>query len=433
VFATLLPLCVFVVPMQAYQSMRLELRGGIVEQLLLSRLRPRGILLGKLQAALVQFVLFVAVLAPTMATSYLLRGVDLPTIAISLGFAALLCVVATMFAISSAAQSLLPALQGVANLGIAFGLGMAAFGLVIFVASGEYAGAVGALLRSGEFPAVASAMVLGAGFGALIAGLAAQSFLLHAFENRSTGFRLTLFALPVVAIGWAFAFLPAGSVHEVCLVLAVMLLFVGILFGVFMVTEQRELSQRVRAHVPKSAWRALLVAPLLPGRDRGTLCFVLFLLLLGVPAAVLAAMLPGGFGRTAVGASFALMAAMAAAYALAYFSIARFVRSKLPPTIAGNNVARVLLPVILLAFIMVPILLDVFGRGSVRWHWLHVMNPFWTIERFAWRSWRSGDTEVTGIVVAALVALLVLQLPACWRGIAEVRAAAAARRASDRA
>jgi hypothetical protein len=29
--------------------------------------------------------------------------------------------------------------------------------------------------------------------------------------------------------------------------------------------------------------------------------------------------------------------------------------------------------------------------------------------------------------------LLVLQLPACWRGIAEVRAAAAARRASDRA
>src|SRR5262245_45204406 len=36
-FATLIPLLVFVVPMQAYQSMRLELRSGIVEQLLLSR------------------------------------------------------------------------------------------------------------------------------------------------------------------------------------------------------------------------------------------------------------------------------------------------------------------------------------------------------------------------------------------------------------
>ena len=46
--ATLAPLLLFVVPMQAYNSMRTELKSGIVEQLLMSRLGPGRVLVGKL-------------------------------------------------------------------------------------------------------------------------------------------------------------------------------------------------------------------------------------------------------------------------------------------------------------------------------------------------------------------------------------------------
>jgi len=60
--ATLVPLLMFVLPMQAYQSMRHELRVGMVEQLLLTELKPRRIIVGKLSAAMVQFVLYVSVL-----------------------------------------------------------------------------------------------------------------------------------------------------------------------------------------------------------------------------------------------------------------------------------------------------------------------------------------------------------------------------------
>ena len=87
-------------------------------------------------AAMVQFVLYVSVMSPLLATSYLLRGVDVPTILVSLVWALVCCVAATAFAISSAAQAILPAMQAFANLGAALGLGLGTFGLVAFVAPG---------------------------------------------------------------------------------------------------------------------------------------------------------------------------------------------------------------------------------------------------------------------------------------------------------
>jgi hypothetical protein len=280
-FAVLVPLLIFVVPMQAYHSMRTELRDGIVEQLLLSRLAPGRILAGKLQAAMVQFVLYVAVLAPLLATSYLLRGVDLPTIALSLLFALIACVVATAFAVSAAAQGVVPALQPIANLGMAFGLGVATFAMIGFIGSGQYARSVGWLIRSGDFGAVVSGVVLGAGVATGIAWLGARSFLLHAFENRSTGFRLCLFVLPVLAYGWMLLFLPASQWSDAFAFLTTILVVIGLVFGIFMVTEQRVLSPRLRAHVPRGTLAAVLATPFLPGRDRGTACLLLYAAALG--------------------------------------------------------------------------------------------------------------------------------------------------------
>ena len=49
--AVLVPLVLFVVPMQAYHSMRYELRSGIVEQLLLTRLRSTNLHTGAVAIA----------------------------------------------------------------------------------------------------------------------------------------------------------------------------------------------------------------------------------------------------------------------------------------------------------------------------------------------------------------------------------------------
>ena len=431
--ATLVPLLVFVVPMQAYNSMRLELRSGIVEQLLLSRLRPRSILAGKLLAAMVQFVLYVSILAPLLATSYLLRGVDLPTIVTSLGFALVVCVTSTAAAVSAAAQGTLPTLQSLSQVGAAFGFGMMTFALLTYVGSGEYVRDLGWLMRQAEFTAVVSALLLGAAATTVLSALVAQSFLLHAFENRSTGFRVYLFAVLFVALGWLVAFVEPNDRHDALAALVFCGVLLGLAFALFQWTEQKELSPRVRAHVPRRAGLALAVAPFLPGRDRAVPCLVLWLLLLGGLGAlawpvVHATTIVPGVTVSTFRFGTLRMAAMTAAYGVIYLSLAKWLRGRLPPTVGGNQVARFLLPVLLVLFCIAPALVDVFARGGVEsWHAGHAMNPFWTIERTAFRV--RQDEVLFGLLGVAALCLL-LQVRSVFAGCAEVLDAAAARRAA---
>jgi hypothetical protein len=429
--ALLVPLVLFVVPMQAYQSMRLELRSGIVEQLLLSRLRPRSIVSGKLLAAMVQFLLYVSILAPLLATSYLLRGVDLPTIVVSLVFALVFCVGTTAAAVSAAAQGTAPALQQAAQVAAAFGFGMLTFGMLGYVGSGEYSRDIGWMLRQTEFAAALSGIVLGVGAGATLSALTAQSFLLHAFENRSTGFRVFLFAAPLVALGWMLGFLQPRDHGAAAAVIVFAGTLLGIAFGVFMCTEQKALSPRVRAHVPRNGALALLAAPFLPGRDRGVVCLLLYL---GCLAALGAAVWPvvtssvvsPGVRITDFRVGILRMSAFAGAYGVIYLTLGKWLRARLPASLLGNHLARFLLPLVLLAFLLVPMLVDVFARGSVgAWHPGHAMNPFWTIERFTFRPERG---PMLTILLAVASACVVLQLRGLVGGVREVLAAAARRR-----
>lgn len=423
--ATLVPLVLFIIPMQAYNSMRTELKGGIVEQLLLSRLSPGAVLSGKLQAAMVQFVLYVSVLSPLLATSYLLRGVDLPTIAISLMFALIICVSATAFAVSSAAQAVVPALQPIANLGIAFGLGVGTVSMIGFVASGGYSRSVGWLVRSNEFGMFVSGIVLLAVISTTMSWLAARTFLLHTFENKSTGFRVFLFCLPVLAYGWMLLFVDSAGWSRLFPILTFVLLIAGVIFGVFMVTEQRQLSPRVWAHVPAGRGRSRLMTPLLPGRDRGFLCFIIYAaLLLGV-----ALIFWPTSGLTMFGGPpghIANSGLMALTYAVVYLSIGRWVRDRLPDNVQGNYAGRFMLPVLIVLFCVVPLLVDVMTRGKVdSWHVGHVMNPLWTISKWAGSGRWNGAMPVVWIV---LLVVTVLQIRVVWRGAGEVQRATAARR-----
>lgn len=418
--ATLVPLLIFVLPMQAYQSMRHELRVGMVEQLLLSQLRPRRIIIGKLSAAMVQFVLYVSVLSPLLATSYLLRGVDMLTIGISLAFALVFCVTATAFAISSAAQGMIPSMQGIANLAVAVGLAMASMGLMGYVGSGQYARDSSWLLSSNELPMIASMIVLGGLASCVLSGLTAASFLAHAYENKSTGFRMFLFAFVAVCYGWIAAAVPAGFRGEVYIVSTIAMLIGATAFGIFMVTEQAGLSPRVKAHVPKNRVLAVLAIPLLPGRHRGMLCYLLV-------AGVLGSM---SFTVWPTGSSFSVEAGriglFVAAYSVIYLSIGKWVRSKLPPSVQGNHLARFAIPVLVFLFCIVPVLVDVFVRGGVReWHVGHAMNPFWTIAESAFRS--RGEEVLMGVGIAAAVCLA-LQLPSMIGASREVLRASARRR-----
>lgn len=419
--ATLIPLMLFVIPMQAYNSMRTELKGGIVEQLLLTRLSPSRVIAGKLQAAMVQFVLYVSVLSPLIATSYLLRGVDLPTIALSLVFMLLVCIAATAFAVSSAAQAILPALQTMASLGIAFGLGFGTVLMIGFVASGTYSRGIGDLVRSDSLVLVSSAVIGVTILVTTLSWLAARTFLLHAFENKSTAFRVFLWSLPVVLFGWMLLFVDSADFRYWFPALCMLLLIVGVIFGVFMVTEQGSMSPRVLAHVPSNPLKARCLAMFLPGRDRGMLCFVAYMVfLIGLAALIWPVVMPPPRATAWVGG----VGLMIAAYAVVYLGIGRWLRSRLPDTVQGNHAGRFVLPLILFMFCLLPLLADVLFQGSARrWHVGHIMNPFWTIERF------EGEGEqVWWACIATLLVGVLLHVFVFSRGLRAVRDASVANR-----
>ncbi|MCC7398793.1 MAG: hypothetical protein IT455_17130 [Planctomycetes bacterium] len=421
--ALLAPLILFVVPMQAFQSMRLELRSGIVEQLLLTRLSPRAILTGKLQAAMVQFVLYVSLLSPLLATSYLLRGIDLPTIGLTMVFGFVMCLVATAFAVSSAAQAMLPSLQAIANLATALGLGILTVMTMAFVASSGYSRAMAWWWSSGTVLPVASGIVLLAMVTMLLSLLVARCHLLHAFENRSTGFRALLFVCLPLAVAWVFACNEARHRGSLLLGLGAGLLVVGAAFALFLVTEPRALSVRVRAHVPANGLAALLASPFLPGRDRGLLSLLLFFILL-VPMFLLGSTLASSSLRAEWGLRFL---ALGSTYTMIYAALLHWLRGRLPETQGGSHTARFLAPVLIAAACIVPTLVDVFVRGEVDdWHVGHALNPFWTINHLLWQQERWS--KAMPVVLLVLVAVVTWRLPAMLRGVAEVQRAASARR-----
>ena len=80
-----LPLLV-VVPFAAFRSLAAEREDNTYDLLSITTLRPRQIISGKLASAVVQMIVFFSAITPCLAFTYLLRGVDAPTIALLLAY-----------------------------------------------------------------------------------------------------------------------------------------------------------------------------------------------------------------------------------------------------------------------------------------------------------------------------------------------------------
>ncbi|MCU0866839.1 MAG: hypothetical protein MUC36_23890, partial [Planctomycetes bacterium] len=117
------------------------------------------------------------------------------------------------------------------------------------------------------------------------------------------------------------------------------------------------------------------------------------------------------------------------AYGAVYLWLGHLLRGRLPATVQASQAARVMLPLLLLLFVVLPILFDVLVLGGVRgWHPLHVMDPFWTINHCLGPG--ADGMQVGLVATAALVAAVVVSFPSIVRGVNEVLAASAARRAA---
>lgn len=119
----LLGTCLLLIPTYAGIRLASEHSDTNVDLLFISTLRPRGIIAGKLQASIVLILLIFSACAPFMTFTYLLRGIDVPSILLLLVLDFLVVLLATQGAIFVGA---IPA-----NTGLKLMLGLAGLGVLV--------------------------------------------------------------------------------------------------------------------------------------------------------------------------------------------------------------------------------------------------------------------------------------------------------------
>jgi hypothetical protein len=129
--------CMLLIPAYAGVRLAAERSDTNVDLLFISTLKPRAIVWGKFLAAVVLVLLIFSACAPFMTFTYLLRGIDIPSILLVLGIDLLAVLLATMMAIFFAAVP--------TNLALKIVLLLIAFVALIFQLWSAIAASVGIL------------------------------------------------------------------------------------------------------------------------------------------------------------------------------------------------------------------------------------------------------------------------------------------------
>ena len=419
----LVPILCLVVPLQAFLSTRHEVSTGTVEHLLLSRLTPGAVVRGKIAAAAVESVVFLSVFAPLIALTYLLRGVDVPTIALALGLAFVYGMGAVVFAVAMGAVCRWPGLRAlplvVVALGLTIGTGALTLGMRPVLAG------VGYTLRTADmgFGRGAVSLVMPVLLTAPFLFLLASAALAHPHENRSTPFRVFALVALLGTATWAQWFDLArtlsfggrtGNAAGGVLTLGAMLTTP---FWLFAVTEEEALSPRVRTLVPRRTLLALLAVPFLPGGGRG----LLFTLLLAGLAFAGCFAIPALVGAMPPDPETVERCTKAWGYVLLYASLAKLLRNLMPAGGRSGGVLRAGFPVVVAFIALIPAVLRLLaGNGTTGDLPLAGLNPFAALS--------GTGSAADWVMVAAPIAVLghVLSMT---RGVREVLGAAADRRA----
>ena len=401
-----------VVPFATFQSMGSEWEENAYDLLILSDIRPRRIVRGKLLSASVQGLLFVAAFLPFLILSFLLQGVDLLS---------LLFLVTTSILLSGALSAVALFLSTLTSKRFARIMLLVVLGFLIFGAFGMAGSFSAELLRRpgslrdrdfwfGTYYAVAIISLV-----SLVVYVSAANMLSHSEENRSTTLRIVSWIVPLIL---AIPCFEMGDAELVTIIGSVAIAWLTIV-AIFFTTEEERLGRRVATFVPRSPIMGLLASPFLPGGGRGFLQFLLQILFV-MGATIVGHILllkPGGslldegLGGLVVFAAFAICWV---GLPSALFS---------PYTQRPNlrMAARVSIPLFGFLLGFLPALIGFFLGDRLMANGEHVGNPFFTLERATSeraRNFTQDPYQMTVLVVTILT--IASNLPRVIIGVREV-------------
>lgn len=400
------------VPFSAFLATSAEWDENTYDLLIISNLKPRQIVQGKLLSALIQALLYYSTFGPFLVFAFLMNGIDLGSVLVILAGSLATCLALTLVGI--AASSLSAAKVGRVVI-------MALFGAGLVGVWGMTLGLAGAitfspqLLRDIEGQTAVVLYLTAVGIVALAAHSIAVSRFAHEEENRSTSLRV-ISSLVVLAAGvWGAWLYAQFTDHEAvwgCQAGAALACFLPWLF---FLTEPEELGRRVEVHLPKHPLLALCAAPFLPGGGRAVA-----LVALQVALALAGGQLALLFAPTSVDerAEVATLTFVVFGYTFLYTGLPAGIAAFFVRRSAARALLRVLVVIAVPVSVLLPVLAGLFLQVPSWMQFEHPFNPVWVVyEVQADR----GYARVAPFMLLLLSLLAVsINLPRAIAGLREV-------------
>lgn len=437
-FALILPLAI-VVPFTAFRSLCGEREENTYDVLRVSALSPRQIVSGKLGSAMVQMAVYFSAVAPCLAFTYLLRGLDVITIALLLTYAALGCAGLSMIGLFAAAIAQRKQGQVLSSVGyVTVLLGCAwtsVFGSYAFLQEGSQ------FIRQWQFWAINATILTLYATTFAICYLATVALISFRSENRSTPLRWAMLVQQAAFLGWmCFWWVVDRYDDEVPLLMYCFAAMYWFAMGTLLTSEIGDLSHRVRRKLPQSLLGRAFLSWFNPGPTSGYFFAITNLASVGLVVAVAMACVEWiplrvrgslDYNQTLAGV-FLIWA-----YVAIYLGLGKLIVSGVRRLTAVPSVAGLLIHSILLAAgCGVPFALQMSVRSwrTAGYTPLQWSNPFWSLVEVVEGGGFTGSNASLLMTVGSLAICIVLfNFPAAAREMRQVRVALPRRVAEDEA
>jgi hypothetical protein len=429
---------VIIVPYSAFRSLAGELEDHTYELLSITALKARQVIGGKLATSFLQIVVFLSAISPCIAFTYLLRGVDILTILMLVGYTTLASLGLSLAGLLLATCAMERYRQVVASVMLVLGLGALFIGGCMI--AGEILSGMPAVDLHGFFLANAAMFSAYVSYFVLLY-LAAAAQLSFASSNRSSAMRIVVAVQQALFCGWmTYVWLEDDRQLEI---VCVMLLFSALhwyLMGMFLIGEPERLSPRVKRDLPQSFLGRALFTWFNPGAGTGYLFCLSGFLAVAVlgQIAVQFSFANSGMSRVPPNEKMFCVGLIGLCYLTIYLGLGKLLLSavrRVPPEGVGV-VLRVMLNLLLVAAgtgipLVIQMSSDTLRHSS--YSLLQITNPLWTMTEVGSPN-GTLPAEIGVLLIALPVAaalVLFLNLPAVVAEVRQVRIAKPARVAEE--
>jgi hypothetical protein len=427
-----------VVPYAAFRSLAAEREDNTYDLLSITTLRPRQIISGKLGSAVVQMGVFFSAITPCLAFTYLLRGIDLPTIAVLLAYLFFWSLGLSMVGILLATLTkrrfahVFVSVAFVGGLLWLFGVGIVGMSIPMIQMSYSYLG-------SDDFwiAMLIIATLYVTSFA--LAYFAAAGMITFTSENRSTPLRICMLVQAATIVGWmAYAWIQDNYDLDVVPIMATIAGAYWYVMGAMLTAERTGMSQRVRRRLPQSVLGRIFFSWLNPGPASGYMFVVanatviVVICLLGVYASIIAGR---AAGRPTPGeATYFLIIGWA--YLTAYLGIGLLVIRALRRIAEVTMLASVLIHfLLLLAGFGIPYTIKLMSTQlrDADYTFLQITDPIFSLYHVMAHGNTADAQKLLVIIPSVAACVLLLNMPSVVAELRVVREAAPKRVLEDEA